>query len=234
MSSIVGMTYLIYGATCEKRKDYINDVINNAKSHYSSIEVNFVEADKSSIGISEIRNLIQRSQVSSLSSQHRFFIISDANKLTEQAQNALLKLYEEKHLHSTHILELQSYSMLLPTIISRSVLVNVSNSDKNATINKLIDVREFPYVDDYRKMKLPELFKLCEEYSKDRSVAVDFVSYLLFIVADTLRNIRGNEQKKLILYSEFLLQSNEWLSDTNANARLILENCILGWWNNVN
>ncbi len=231
MSSIVGMTVIVEGADRYTRINYINGLIKESKKQYSSVLVDALEVEKNSVGIGEIRDLIEKSNYTSLSAKHRFFIIRDASKLTDQAQNALLKLYEEGRPDSTYILELDSHQSLLPTILSRAVIYDVSPGGEDTRLAALIAAHSFPKNVDFRSLKLLELFKLCEEYGKDRKIAENFTEYLSLLVRDSLRSSNTARQKQYLLYSEFLLQANEWLRETNVNARLLLENCILGWWN---
>ncbi len=231
MSSIVGMTTVIYGSNREERLRHINGIIDGLKQKHTVVLVDFLEVDKNSIGIAEIRTLIEKSNYTSLHAQHRVFVIHHAHKLTDQAQNALLKLYEEPNADSTYLLELDSYQSLLPTIISRVVLTDVSSGFDSGLLEKLIAEHEFPSKEDLQKLKLPELFKLCEEYGKDKKVARDFITYISVIVRDLLRTTGESRRKQFVLFSEFLLQASEWIAETNVNARLLLENCVLGWWN---
>ncbi|MDQ3098424.1 MAG: hypothetical protein M3Q44_01635 [bacterium] len=229
MSSIVGMTTIIYGSSHNERISHIDSIIEDARQSKNRISVDVINVDKHSIGIGEIRSLIDKSNYTSLSAQKRYFVIYDAHKLTEQAQNALLKLYEEPHPDTVYILELESYGALLPTIISRSALYNISSGETKVSLASLIEKNEFPDADAFKKLLLPELFKVCEEYAKDKSVAKDFLTYLMLLVSDTIRITSSENRKKGIAYMDFLIQSSYWLSNTNVGVRLLLENCVLGF-----
>jgi replication-associated recombination protein RarA len=231
MSSIVGMTSVIYGQTREDRLDYIDGIIKDSKHKYSSISIEIIDSDKNSIGIGEIRSLIEKSNYTSLSARHRFFIIYNAHKLTDQAQNALLKLYEEPRSDSTYILELDSYQKLLPTIISRAVLLDISNSISSNQIETLLSRHSFPDRTTLRNATLADLFKLCEDYYKDKVAAGDFLTYLTLLAVETIRTSSAVKRNQGIAYIDFLFLSQEWLHDTNASVRLLLENCAMGWWN---
>lgn len=77
------------------------------------------EEKKGSIKIGKIREIIYEASLKPYEGKKRVFIINDAEAMTEEAQNALLKLLEEPP--ENHILLLTSSNLagLLPTVLSR-------------------------------------------------------------------------------------------------------------------
>lgn len=75
---------------------------------------------KSSISIDEIRELKRQFSIGSVRFQWRIAIINNADKLTQEAVNAFLKLLEEPGEKSLIILVAPDREMLLPTIVSRT------------------------------------------------------------------------------------------------------------------
>ncbi|MDU2063852.1 MAG: DNA polymerase III subunit delta' [Sporomusaceae bacterium] len=73
----------------------------------------------SSIKIDQIRQLQQEAALSPRFGQRRVFLIDEAEKMTQQAQNSLLKILEEPPGSITFILVAQDLSLLLETIFSR-------------------------------------------------------------------------------------------------------------------
>ncbi len=67
------------------------------------------------ISIEKVREIIDFSTTS----QKRLFLIEQAETLTEQAQNALLKLLEEPRGNYHFILQTEQSNLLLPTVLSR-------------------------------------------------------------------------------------------------------------------
>lgn len=78
-----------------------------------------VNPDGNSIKIEQIRLLIQKIYEKPVSSDKKVYIINDAEKMTTEAQNSLLKTLEEPPLYATLILTTSNESKLLSTIISR-------------------------------------------------------------------------------------------------------------------
>ena len=78
-----------------------------------------------SIGVEEIRALRQDVQVVPYESAHKVYLIPDAEKLTVQAQNALLKTLEEPPSYAVLLLLAENVTAFLPTILSRSVTLRM-------------------------------------------------------------------------------------------------------------
>ena len=78
------------------------------------------------IGIPQMRLLKERAQYKPLLGNRRIFLIDQADRAGEQAANSLLKTLEEPPDHLILILTAENVYDLLPTIRSRSVVINFS------------------------------------------------------------------------------------------------------------
>ena len=78
---------------------------------------------KNSIGVEEIRRMRADLQIKPYSSAHKIYLIPDAEKLTVQAQNALLKTLEEPPEYAVIILIADGLVNFLPTVLSRCVVL---------------------------------------------------------------------------------------------------------------
>ena len=89
-----------------------------AGTHPSLIVV--APTDKPSIGVTAIRSLTQSMSLAAYSQTgRRIVIIEPAEMMTDEAQNALLKLIEEPPAATTFILIASQAQALLPTVLSR-------------------------------------------------------------------------------------------------------------------
>lgn len=80
----------------------------------------------SSIGIDDIRDqLIADMQIKPYSSKYKIYIIDEAEKLTVQAQNALLKTIEEPPAYGIVMMLTTNADIFLQTILSRCVLLDL-------------------------------------------------------------------------------------------------------------
>lgn len=79
-----------------------------------------------SMGIDDIRErVVADVAVRPYSSPYKIYIIPEAEKMTQQAQNALLKTIEEPPEYVVIMLLTTNSSALLPTILSRCVMLNM-------------------------------------------------------------------------------------------------------------
>jgi DNA polymerase-3 subunit delta' len=87
------------------------------------------------LSIPQMRLLKERAQFKPLKGHWRVFLIDQADRANEQAANSLLKILEEPPDHLILIMTAENVYDLLPTIRSRSVLLNFSpltNEDMQA------------------------------------------------------------------------------------------------------
>ncbi|MCR5654422.1 MAG: DNA polymerase III subunit delta' [Lachnospiraceae bacterium] len=77
------------------------------------------------IGVDDVRKLIGDVAVKPYSSKWKVYIVNEAEKMTVQAQNALLKTLEEPPAYVVILLLATNLETLLPTIQSRCVILNM-------------------------------------------------------------------------------------------------------------
>lgn len=83
-----------------------------------------------SIGVEEIRTQVNNSiTIRPYSSPYKIYILDEADKMTPQAQNSILKTIEEPPEYAIVILLTTNTEMLLPTILSRCILLNIRPLD---------------------------------------------------------------------------------------------------------
>ncbi len=121
------------GDACGKCKSCLQADSNNHP------DIRFITHEKASIGIDDIREqLINDISIKPYSSSHKVYIIPDANKMTEQAQNALLKTMEEPPEYAIILLLTENTQNLLPTITSRCITLNTQPLQKEVITQYLI------------------------------------------------------------------------------------------------
>ena len=79
-----------------------------------------------SIGVDDVRKqLVNDVQIKPYSGKYKVYIIPDAEKMTVQAQNAILKSIEEPPAYAVILLLTANEKTLLPTILSRCVMLSL-------------------------------------------------------------------------------------------------------------
>ncbi len=98
-----------------------------------------------SIGIDEIRNqVVNDIAIKPYESPYKIYIIDEADKLTLQAQNALLKTIEEPPVYGILLLLADNPEALLPTITSRCVQLNLKPVGDSLVKEYLMDQMHIP------------------------------------------------------------------------------------------
>jgi DNA polymerase III subunit delta' len=89
-------------------------------------DVEVVRTQKLSLGVDDVRELVRRAALTPVGDRWQILIVEDADRLTEQANNALLKAIEEPNHRTVWILCAPTVEDLLPTIRSRCRLVTLT------------------------------------------------------------------------------------------------------------
>lgn len=106
-------------------------------------DVIFIDSqNKKSIGINEIRKIKNDSIIKPVECNFKIYIFKNAQNLTEQAQNALLKIFEEPPKHVIFLLLCNNSKNFIPTVISRARIVKlnkINDENSNEDVDNFID-----------------------------------------------------------------------------------------------
>ncbi len=101
-----------------------------------------------SIGVDDIRSQINGDMgIKPYSSPYKIYIIQEAEKMTVQAQNALLKTLEEPPAYGVILLLVNNINSLLPTILSRCVVLDMKPVKDSLVMKYLMEEMQIP---DYK------------------------------------------------------------------------------------
>jgi len=101
----------------------------------NALDVFEITPQKKQISINQIRELKGHIYQKPIKAKVKFVVVKDADMLTIEAQNALLKLLEEPPSHAVIILATQRKQKLLPTVRSRTVEIITSFQKKRLSKN---------------------------------------------------------------------------------------------------
>lgn len=180
------------------------------------------EIDRNSIGIDLVKNFIHKAQLKPFNSKQKVGIILEADKMTLQAQNAILKTLEEPPENTFLILCVSKTEKLITTIRSRSKIFEFYKKDKlinNKTIEKLLKsniIKRFDFVE-----------KLLNE--KDTYIKQEKINSLLKNLLIFHRNllVEKNKNHNENLQKIYLIETTQKAISKNANTRLALENLFI-------
>ncbi len=101
-------------------------------------DIHWVVHEKATIGVDDIRLQLNNDIfIKPYSSRYKIYIIEEAEKMTEQAQNAMLKTIEEPPEYTIILLLTVNAKLLLPTILSRCILLNIRPVARNLIVKLL-------------------------------------------------------------------------------------------------
>ena len=101
-------------------------------------DIIWITHEKSGIGVDDIREQLNNTMdIKPFSGQYKIYIVPEAEKMTEAAQNALLKTIEEPPAYGVVILLTSNINMLLPTIQSRCLTLEFRPLT-NVTVEKFL------------------------------------------------------------------------------------------------
>lgn len=104
--------------------EFAKIVLNNQNKSDNHPDFLCIEPDGNSIKIEQIRFLQKKIQEKPILSNQKVYIINDADTMTQEAQNCLLKTLEEPPEFAKLILIGSNENAFLPTIKSRCIILN--------------------------------------------------------------------------------------------------------------
>ena len=144
----------------------------------------------------------------------RIFIIS-MNAITVEAQNALLKLFEEPAEYVHFFLIVPSAHLLLPTVKSRLSLIGDAISNKT---NDLTDAKKFLAMSAPKRLEA--IKSLQEDVSKEKKTKQDAIDLLNDIQA-TVYESQGVTRGKVTL--EAIETARRYIHDRAPSLKMLLE-----------
>lgn len=160
-----------------------------SKNHPDIIHITHEKPN--SIGIEDIRSqLIDDVAIKPYCSSYKIYIISEAEKLTLQAQNALLKTIEEPPAYAVILLLTNNMDALLPTITSRCVKLGLRPVKESMVKEYLMEKMHIP---DYQAKMDASLAQGNIGKAKQLAESEDFAQ----VTENALRLLRRSDSMEL-------------------------------------
>ncbi len=189
-----------------------------------------------SFGIKDSHGLIEKESRKSFSGSGRFFVL-EINSATPEAQNALLKTFEEPIPDTHFFIIARSAEIFLPTVRSRMMVMNVGGnleakppSGGGTEVVSRVARSDFGEAEkrasNFLKLDLPDRLEfLQKEFLKNKDKSK---SEIIDFVIDLEKALRaGIEMRKITKDEELSLheleKSRRYLENPRSSNRLILE-----------
>lgn len=175
------------------------------------------------IGVEDIRNGINRDIVIKPyndSSEYKVYIINEAEKMTIQAQNALLKTLEEPPAYAVIILLTSNLEVMLQTILSRCVVLNMKPVPDEMVKSYLMTKIHIP---DYKadvctafargNLGKAKALAVSEEFDNIKTEAVNLLKYIREMdITDIVSAIKKISEYKIDI-NDYLDIISVWYRD---------------------
>lgn len=229
--------------TCESCKKF------EEKSNPNYEEINSNEYKKDIITIDQIREkIVNKAYEKPIISNKKVYVINDADKMNEPAQNALLKTLEEPPHYVVIILIVSNDNAILPTIKSRCVIVKF-NSLTNDEIKKIIgnvsdeeleilngSLKGYSKIEE-KVVQYKEIKNTIERLKNDQLLDVLNNSDILYQGKDEAINLLN--YMNIYLFKENLFDEIKYVEEAkkkilyNNNYEMTIDNLLMKMWNNI-
>lgn len=221
--------FLFVGATRSHRGEVIEQKL--AEWGIQPFDRVIIENELSSLGIANVRALIERLKLKPYQSHYSVAIIRDAEKLTHEAQQALLKTLEEPPPHARLLLETANSAPLLPTIVSRCEIVDLGASNEYSSNDLMNCFKTLEHLT--RQKSIGQRLKIINDIAKTKEEAPRWVELAIaacrqamlaqYQLSSMTHQLSAAQASKLL---RGLLTARTQIS-TNVNPRLSLDNLFL-------
>lgn len=219
-----------------------------------------ISPDGNNIKIEQIRDIQKRIQEKPIISEKKVYIIDNADLMTTEAQNCLLKTLEEPPEFAVIILIGSNSNTFLPTIKSRCTIMNFNKiSDEKMTkyLREKCDVKNIDqnmlYMYQGSIGKALELKEKQEEYKNIENIInninrydlIDFINNAEILykskeeindILDYINVILFNKAKDEYLYTNCIqiVENTKKRLKQNANYDMSIDNMLFNIWEEIN
>ena len=225
-------SFIIVSSEKTKRREYIDNYCKELG--IDPLDVTIIEKETAikqninSIGIEEIINMQKKLFLKPIKSPVKAIVIEEAQLLTVQAQNSMLKILEEPPDKTIILLSAETSEAFLPTIISRCKIIELEQEKQK--INKEENDELIAFVENLTNMPISEKLKVAEIQAKDKDNAIEWAKKVILVLREKILKNYTSDTSDDTASVNALKQFqtlHKLLKTTNVNARFAIENAIL-------
>ena len=197
-------------------------------------DCHIVEPDKGTHRLEGMKTLGAQAGLSSMDNGWKVFIITQAEKMSVEAANNLLKLLEEPPAQTVFILLTAQPEQLLPTVLSRCQLF-IFTGDLNHRQGEIDDITlndAISLLMELPKMHIYEVLLKAREKEKRDEQRVFLLGLLHALHSAAIGKISLPMAYASILRSATMVESSLELIDNNVNQKLLMDVVLLRLWQN--
>lgn len=181
-----------------------------------------------SIGIEDIKNLQGRLYLKPIKSAMKVCLIQDAQFLTIEAQNAMLKFLEEPPLNTLIILTASTKEIFLQTILSRCKTIELPET-KLLTEGEKEELHQ--QIDELSSLTISDGLIKAESLAKNKDRTLNWLEEMVLVLREKILNaVAEGSREKTVQYAYYLKlfqKTHQTVKTTNINLRFTLENLLI-------
>lgn len=214
-------SFIVIHQDKNKREEYLTaSLAKDAIGTFDTIRV----LGETSLGIEEMRNMQKSVFLTPVKGSKKAIILEDAQTLTIEAQNALLKILEEPPAHVLFFLSTTSTDSLLPTILSRCSLVKLQEDSQDLTPEQITVLEED--VQLLLSSSIAIRLSLAEKIANQKDLISVWLSQAIhYLRSKMLEDVDVNAHLTGSLQN--LQDAYRLITTTNTNPRMVLEHTFL-------
>ncbi|MBD3329307.1 hypothetical protein GF357_02325 [Candidatus Dojkabacteria bacterium] len=235
------MTYLIINRDHEVRKEELLQQLNRHLEleiettqdliKYPDIHVIETTEKTKAMGIDQVKKLQLEMLFKPLNLSKQAGVIAEAQNLTKEAQNALLKTLEEQPENTIYLLTVNNEKNLLPTIVSRCVKLYVKKTQNtDGKVEKNYDKTDKPeFLEKDIAAQFEFMKKLTEAEKEVGGKILDFMIQLGdYYRAEWKSSVNSNPQEARVFSRKIeIIETAQKRLQANTNRLFTLENLVL-------
>jgi DNA polymerase III delta prime subunit len=192
-------------------------ITNNPDFWYGAFDVMDIEDSRS------IKNLHQNRPVKG---DKKIFVVS-ANFITEKAQNAMLKLFEEPRGDTHFFLVLPSLSNIIPTFSSRLFIIDTNlPAQAGESGSSIVNTEEFIKMPIGKRMEV--IKKVCESITDEEESKIEIIKFINSLEIELKKNVNFLKAAKeeLGIFEE-IENVRQYAGEQSPSLKMLLEHLSL-------
>ncbi len=219
MDSFRQITTLNHHAYCLVGSDSLYPelitVLESNKNFIAKANPDFFHEKYESLGIDESRKIKDNHSSKSFKEGNKRIFVIECKSITHEAQNSLLKIFEEPHEHTHFFIIIPSVSTLLPTLKSRLFVIEGARDEKENEMSK--EVKKFFSLSTKNKITfVDDIVKRINDEEIEKSYAIEFLSVLEKIIYE-----KGVEKNSKAIKA--ILKARDYMHDRSPSVKQLLE-----------
>lgn len=223
MNKILHAYMFVGECSTTSAKEFAKEILNEKTDIINNPDFSIIEAEESTIKIEQIRSLTEKIYEKPIKSNRKVYIICDAERLTTEASNCILKTLEEPPDYATIILTVKNEYMLLPTIRSRCTKKTCNKPGEHVILPMQSQFNEIDNLfNNFENQNIIDFYKNADIIYKSEDNILEVLDYIIKIIFIKLKQTKNLQY---VNYIEVIEKAKKNIK-ANANFNMTIDNMI--------